>query len=171
VTKLVAAVKEALCPPGTIVAFGGTTAPAGWLLCHGQAVTRTGTYANLFTAISTRFGAANGSSFNVPDFRGRFLRGVDGNGGRDPDRFTRTAMKPGGAIQDNVGSVQDDTFKAHAHTYDRMTTSVTAGAADTGSGQYILTAVTANPTATATNSPGGNETRPKNANVNYIIKY
>ena len=35
-SKLVAAVKEALCPPGTIVAYGGTAAPSGWIICDGR---------------------------------------------------------------------------------------------------------------------------------------
>jgi len=51
----------------------------GWLLCNGQAVSRT-TYASLFSIIGTNFGAGNGSTtFNVPDYRGKFLRGLGGN--------------------------------------------------------------------------------------------
>lgn len=162
--KLVTAVREALCPPGTIVAYGGTTAPAGWLLCHGQSVSRTG-YASLFTAISTRFGAPSGSTFNVPDFRGRFLRGFDGGAGRDPDRFARTAMNSGGATQDNVGSVQTDALKAHDHT-----TNLAYTTADTGGGRPATTFSSGDPSR-VTGTAGGNETRPINANVNYIIKY
>lgn len=73
---LAAVVREALVPPGTILPFGGTKAPTGFLMCDGAAYTRSGTYAPLFTAISTNFGAPNASSFNVPDLRGQFLRGV-----------------------------------------------------------------------------------------------
>jgi len=69
----------ATMPCGTIIAFAGATAPAGWLLCNGQAVSRT-TYADLFKLIGTSYGAGNGSStFNVPDLRGRFLEGANGN--------------------------------------------------------------------------------------------
>lgn len=66
-----------LIPTGTILAFGGVSAPTGFLLCDGSAVSRT-TYATLFTVIGTRFGAGNGSStFNVPKLNdNRFVRGV-----------------------------------------------------------------------------------------------
>lgn len=76
------------CPLGTINAFGGTTAPEGWLLCQGQTISRT-EYADLFAVIGTNFGSGDGSTtFNLPDLRGEFLRGAgtnshsgQGNGG------------------------------------------------------------------------------------------
>ena len=50
-----------------------------WLLCNGQAVSRA-TYADLFAIIGTNFGKGNGvTTFNVPDYRGKFLRGLGGN--------------------------------------------------------------------------------------------
>lgn len=66
-----------LVPTGTILAFGGVTAPNGFLICDGSAVSRT-TYANLFAVIGTRYGAGNGSTtFNVPKLNdGSFVRGV-----------------------------------------------------------------------------------------------
>ena len=68
------AVREALTaliPAGTMVLFGGTSAPSGWLLCDGAAYSRT-TYAALFAAINTRWGVGDGSTtFNIPDLRGR----------------------------------------------------------------------------------------------------
>jgi len=64
-------------PVGILVAFAGTAAPGGWLLCDGAAVSRT-TYAALFAVIGTAYGAGNGSStFNVPDLRGRIPVGRD----------------------------------------------------------------------------------------------
>ena len=48
-------------PPGCIMPYAGATAPEGWLLCHGQAVSRT-TYADLFAAIGTAHGAGDGST-------------------------------------------------------------------------------------------------------------
>lgn len=66
----------AVVPAGTISAYGGASAPSGWLLCDGSAVSRT-TYADLFTALGTTFGTGDGSTtFNVPDLRGRFPLGV-----------------------------------------------------------------------------------------------
>src|SRR6185503_20590605 len=57
-------------------------APSGWLNCDGSAVSRT-TYANLFAAIGTTFGAGDGSTtFNVPDLRGRVIAAVDGGANR-----------------------------------------------------------------------------------------
>lgn len=66
-----------LVPTGTILAFGGVTAPRGFLICDGSAVSRT-TYANLFAVIGTRYGAGNGSTtFNLPKLNdGSFVRGV-----------------------------------------------------------------------------------------------
>ncbi len=58
-------------PTGSIGMFAASTAPTGWLLCDGTAVSRT-TYAALFAAISTAFGAGDGSTtFNLPDLLGR----------------------------------------------------------------------------------------------------
>lgn len=66
-----------LVPTGTILAFGGVTAPRGFLICDGSAVSRTN-YANLFAVIGTRYGAGNGSTtFNLPKLNdGSFVRGV-----------------------------------------------------------------------------------------------
>ena len=60
-----------LVPIGTILDFAAATAPTGYLVCDGSAVSRT-TYSKLFAVIGTTWGAGNGSTtFNVPDFRGR----------------------------------------------------------------------------------------------------
>ena len=97
---------SALMPSGVILPFGGSTAPTGWLVCDGSAISRT-TYANLFAAIGTSHGYGdNSTTFNLPDFRGRFMRGVDGTAGRDPDKATRTAAATGGNTGNNVGSIQ-----------------------------------------------------------------
>ncbi len=93
-------------PTGMIAPFGRATAPSGWLICDGSAVSRT-TYADLWTAIGTNFGQGDGSTtFNLPDLRGKFPRGVDGGAGNDPNAATRTAQTTGGNTGDNVGSVQ-----------------------------------------------------------------
>lgn len=61
---------------GQIHAFAGTTAPSGYLLCDGSAVSRT-TYAELFAAIGSTFGPGDGSTtFNLPNGSGLFLQGV-----------------------------------------------------------------------------------------------
>ena len=64
-------------PVGVITAYAGDTAPNGWLLCDGSAVSRT-TYANLFSVLGTKCGAGDGSTtFNLPNIKGRSLVGVD----------------------------------------------------------------------------------------------
>lgn len=61
---------------GEIRGFGGTVAPAGWLICDGSAISRT-TFAGLFNVLGTKFGAGNGTTtFNIPDGRGRALIGA-----------------------------------------------------------------------------------------------
>ena len=92
-------------PAGTVVDFAGATAPTGWLLCYGQAVSRA-TYAALFAAISTTFGTGDGSTtFNVPDLRGRVTAGQDDMGGTSANRLTGV-----------TGSVNGDTFGASGGT-------------------------------------------------------
>ncbi|MDE2229891.1 MAG: tail fiber protein [Alphaproteobacteria bacterium] len=74
-------------PSGVVAPFAGASSPSGWLLCYGQAVSRT-TYATLFTAIGTNFGAGDGSTtFNLPDLRGRAVFGVDAMGGTAANRL------------------------------------------------------------------------------------
>lgn len=63
-------------PAGIVLPFAGSTAPQGYLLCDGSAVSRTD-YADLFTAIGTVYGAGDGeSTFNLPDLSGRVVLGV-----------------------------------------------------------------------------------------------
>lgn len=73
---------DSILPAGIILECGMSTAPSGWLLCDGTAISRT-TYSRLFTAIGTTFGVGDGSTtFNLPDFRQRFALGqaVSGTG-------------------------------------------------------------------------------------------
>ena len=66
-------------PVGCVIPFAGAVAPDGWLLCQGQAVSRT-TYAQLFSVIGTTYGSGDGSTtFNLPDMRGRVAVGSDAN--------------------------------------------------------------------------------------------
>lgn len=99
---------------GTIVAFGAScdpndpsSLPEGWLLCDGSAQSRTN-YRELFGVIGTTNGKGDGeTTFNLPDLRGKFLRGVDQGTGNDPDAKSRHANNLGGNSGDNVGTVQD----------------------------------------------------------------
>lgn len=62
-------------PTGVILPFGGSTVPEGFLLCNGAAISRT-TYAKLFAAIGTLYGAGDSATtFNLPDMRDKFAEG------------------------------------------------------------------------------------------------
>lgn len=88
--------------PGVILDYAGATAPAGYLLCYGQAVSRS-TYIDLFTAIGTVFGVGDGSTtFNIPDARGRVVAGKDNMGGSSANRLTK-ADATNGINGDNLG--------------------------------------------------------------------
>jgi hypothetical protein len=158
-----------LIPSGIIMPYAGATAPGGYLVCDGAAVSRT-TYAALFAAIGTNWGVGDGSTtFNLPDLRGRFLRGVDGAAGNDPDKATRTANN-GGNVGNNVGSYQLDDFGNHTHNSNSPPPSGWRGPGAVG-GTNVSDGHVNNTTTAITSSSGGNETRPKNAYVNYIIKF
>lgn len=89
-------------PSGAIMDFAMLGAPAGWLVCDGTAVNRT-TYATLFSAIGTTWGAGNGTTtFNLPDFRGRFRRMQGTDGVATAGTF---ATKQGDAIRNITGAV------------------------------------------------------------------
>lgn len=116
--------------------------------------------------IGTAWGSGNGiSTFNLPDLRGLFLRGVDNNAGKDPDSDYRLTLHPGGNTGDNVGSYQLDQIQSHTHSIQ---------AYNGGSGSNAINSqasVSSSIYFGSTNSFGGNETRPKNVYVLYIIKY
>jgi microcystin-dependent protein/plastocyanin len=166
ITGLITTLDNGLTPPGTISAFAGNIIPVGWKICDGSAIART-SYYDLFLTIGTNWGQGDGSTtFNLPDLRGRFLRGVDGAAGNDTDANTRTALNTGGNIGNNVGSYQSDELKAHNHNSFGFTYSYTNGGALPGFSSGWNTPNNIN----LTSNTGGFETRPKNAYVIYIIK-
>lgn len=90
-------------PPGAIQMYGGSTAPTGYLLCNGNAVSRA-SYSALFAVIGTTYGSGDGSTtFNVPDLRQKFPLGKAASG-------TGNALgATGGAID------HDHSVPAHYH--------------------------------------------------------
>lgn len=65
--------RQLITPAGIVTPYAGTTAPTGWLMCDGSAVSRA-TYAALYTAIGTAYGAGDGTTtFNLPDAKGRVI--------------------------------------------------------------------------------------------------
>jgi microcystin-dependent protein len=140
-------------PAGAVMSFAMNSAPAGWLAADGTAVSRS-TYAALFAAISTTYGAGDGSTtFALPDLRGYFVRGSGTNGD--------------GTEAGTFGAKQADAFKSHTHGYtDQIAVS---------NGQFNVAGGTgqdgASDLARTTGSTGGTETRPKNIAMLYCIKF
>jgi hypothetical protein len=107
-------------PTGAITMWAAATAPSGWLLCDGTAVSRL-TYANLFSIIGTTWGTGNGTTtFNVPNTAGKTVRGVNGTytlagtGGAESVTLTTANLAPHshtlwrGGAQANQGSTNSD---------------------------------------------------------------
>lgn len=138
---------------GAVAAFAMNSVPSGWLAANGAAVSRT-TYAALFAAIGTTYGAGDGSTtFALPDLRGYFARGS----GTNSD----------GTASGTFGAKQADELKAHAHNLSialkppsDFSTTYPSHSSNNGDGASV--------TATST---GGTETRPKNIAMLYCIKY
>jgi len=115
--------------PGMVIDYSATvtgdpTVSQGWMPCDGRALDQRDTatnYALLHDAIMEVYGATANGYFCVPDYRGMFLRGVDGGRRLDPDAAARTAPRPDlpnhGAAGDTVGSKQDFLLGAHTHPY------------------------------------------------------
>ena len=156
---------DALLPAGAVAHFAMSSAPSGWLKADGSAVSRT-TYATLFAAIGTTFGAGDGTTtFNLPDLRAEFIRGLDDGRGVDSARA--------------LGSAQSDEIKLHSHPYRSGTASVsspngTGGLQREGSNATNYSAYTGTPSATTgqqIGGTGGAETRPRNIALLACIKY
>lgn len=103
-------------PTGTVSAFAGVTAPDGWLLCDGRAVSRA-TYAALFAVLGTRYGVGDASTtFNLPDLRGRHVLGA----GAGTDLTVRALGATGGA---ETHALTINELPAHQHNAPNATTS------------------------------------------------
>lgn len=156
--------EERVFQPGIVLPFAGSTAPSGWLVCDGSAVSRT-TYADLFTTIGTTYGVGDGSTtFNLPNISDCFVQG--GTPGT-----THSAGLPNitgsflpyasrGAIWANSGSVSG-AFKRGTSV------SGTPQTAASGGGQSL------DFDASGSNSIYGNSTtvQPKSVAMLYCIKY
>ena len=164
--------------PGQIGEFAMASCPAGWTAANGAAVSRTVTYSGLYAAIGTTWGSGDGSTtFNLPDFRGMFLRGTG----------TNATGSSSGAVGPSVGTYAADTYLNHSHTatstdsgHTHSYVSAQGGnqaaqqsggpqlgnvGATTGTGNANIT------TTVATSTTGGTETKPKNYGVLFCIKY
>lgn len=185
-------------PIGAMMAYGGPTAPTGWLLCYGQAVSRT-TYAKLFAVIGTAYGVGDGSStFNLPDKRGRASIGADNMGGTPANRVTQAGSGINASAIGNAGGseyAQEDTIAAsstalsvvsdpsHSHAIVLHTngggppvgqiTSISGGTAPNGTTQPSATGITVSTsvTTTASSSLVGSSQNMPPVQVDNIIIY
>jgi microcystin-dependent protein len=143
-------------------------------------------FAKLYENMAGSWGT-DGTNINLPDLRGRFPRGVDGDASRDPDKASRTAANTGGNTGDAVGSAQDDAMQGHWHTYhsnQNFNVGASAGYARVPRQTGINADLSAPDVTNSSNSPIRNafsdgtngtprttgETRPKNANVYFVIR-
>ncbi|MBT0624368.1 phage tail protein [Pseudomonas fluorescens] len=165
---------SSIVPAGAIMAFAMSAIPAGYLKANGAAVSRT-TYAALFAQINTYYGAGDGvNTFNLPDLRGLFVRGLDEGRGLDPGRGFGTFQWSQNLWHDHAAS--SDVQGQHTHGL------LKAASGNNSSGPYVSPANAGNTLSTTepagahshnitVGASGGNESRPVNIAVIYCIKY
>lgn len=151
-------IEEYKVPIGTIIAMSSDYIPTGYLLCNGSAVNRQ-TYSLLFAKIGTTYGEGDGTNtFNLPDLRGKFVRGLGGNS----DLLGKTQ---GDAIRNITGEVDichGDNNVTNGVFRDNGRKSRGRDGNEWYSHSVIFDASTVVPTA--------NENRPLNMAMNYLIK-
>jgi microcystin-dependent protein len=164
-----AAPAAVVVPAGALLMYGGASAPTGYLICDGSAISRT-TFAALFTAIGTTWGGGDGSTtFNIPDLRQRFPLGK--------------AAAGTGAVLAEVGGTIDHVHTGPSHTHGVTVTrdgwgsqtniTSVAGRVQTGDGAGAnFVQATADVTVTSAAGGTGNTgtANPPYAAVNFIIR-
>lgn len=150
-------------PTGAVQYFAMNTPPTGWLKANGAAVSRS-TYAALFAAIGTTFGAGNGSTtFNLPDLRGEFLRGWDDGRGVDSGRSFGSLQ--GDAIRNMTGQIKLHNNNQFANGVFRQLSSF-GGNSAWGGGTFLSAEFDA-----SRQVPTADEARPRNVAMLACIKF
>jgi microcystin-dependent protein len=157
-----------LTPAGTVIYTARSTAPTGYLKANGAAVSRT-TYATLFSAIGTTYGGGDGSTtFNLPDLRGEFVRGLDDGRGVDTSRTLGSSQGDATALPSNAFTTSNP--GNHSHSYsggDRQNVGSGGASQPVSQGGNTTGAAGAH---THTIGGGDTETRPRNIALLACIK-
>ncbi|WP_455826676.1 phage tail-collar fiber domain-containing protein [Pseudomonas graminis] len=178
VTGLDAALIEA-APPGMVVAFATATAPTGWIKANGAAVSRTA-FARLFNYIGTRFGAGDGSTtFNLPDVRGEFIRGLDDARGIDVGRVLGSWQASQNLAHNHTATAAVDGAHTHTYTLNRQGSSADHRVLDMppgrtgseGTAKVSVDSAGEHTHAITVGMNGGAEARPRNIAFLICIKY
>jgi len=145
-------VPESAVPIGAVSDYAGLTAPTGWLLAYGQAVSRT-TYSGLYGVIGTTYGVGDGvTTFNLPDLRGRVVAGQDDMGGTSANRLIDAGSQSlnGDTMADTGGEEVHTMTSAElvAHTHDAGSYAV--GAHTHSAGSYAVGTTITNGTTVVT---------------------
>ena len=171
-----------IVPSGTVMPFSSSITPSGFIFCDGSAISRT-VYASLFSAINTLYGVGDGSTtFNIPDCRGIFLRGVGTNG--------VISASNGSSYNGNLAAYVRDQMQGHHHPDSGHVHGPPPGtsayvinssgyALIGGGGQGFSVnsgtgyAAIGNPSTDGSNGTPltGAQTQPANLSVRYLIKY
>lgn len=121
-------------PVGLMVSWAGDAAPSGWLLCAGQAISRTGTNSALFALLGTTYGSGDGSTtFNLPDCRGRVVIGPDNMGGAAAGRISDALIGSTGGVSGHT--LTDSEMPSHSHG--GVTNTMNAAGAHSHAGQVV----------------------------------
>lgn len=162
--------KAGAAPIGSVTALASSVIPEGWLACDGAEVSRAD-YADLFGVLGEIFGAGDGAStFNLPDLRGEFIRGLDS--GRGVDASRALGSEQGDAIRDITGSWYN-AASAPSMTPPPNSGAIT-GSSETwsygygGGGRQTPKFMEF---AASTQVPTAEENRPRNVALMYVIKY
>lgn len=150
-------------PTGAVFPFAGVTAPEGFLLCDGSAVSRV-TYAKLFGVIGEKFGKGDSSTtFNLPNLVDRFIEGTKDNVGQTVEAGLPNIKANLGSVQMTDNTTQDgalEFIKTRGYNWQNSYSSVWY------SGLQKLDASKSNPIY------GKSETvQPPAVKMQYIIKY
>ena len=164
---------NSLVPSGAVMPYAGASAPTGFLLCDGSAISRS-TYSDLFSAISTTYGTGDGSStFNVPDLRGRVVAGQDDMGGSSANRLTdQTGGLNGDTLGDTGGSETHTltTAQMPAHTHTVTAHENPGGTGDSNGSEGGDSSYDRSSTTSSTGGGGAHNNVQPTIILNYIIK-